>query len=531
MHGSVGEVTDLGADPMTGFGGERIAQLAEALAVGAVREAADETRSAVVVPLLLEAAAEPHVDGLGRGGELGRGVEALGRTFLHGTLAGGALDEELAVGIAQADGGVVVAHNDQTGAVALVRGVEAELGGGGIGRGVDLLQQQVAVVGEVAPPLGAVVAVEPQLAGRGVGEVPPELGIGMPLPLQPQLAAVELVAVGRGLNGALYVRSGLLIRIDRLADAVAVAVDADDAPAVVGPRDGLQVRDAAVGVHVDEVEEPRIALDVVDPAALVGAGGLGVALVEHGAALVGPPRRLGAQDDLPAGLDAAGGSEDVVITVALIELGTLDRGMIAVAVEDHDVLADETLAVGRHLADAQHALEPGARTGPAVDEVGLAVVVPQGAGIDDAQDLFDEVRLRPLAARVLRLGHVDPDIGIAPIDVVPAVVVTDSRGPDALAVLRPIEVIVRRLRSEDGVDDLPVDQIGRVENLQTRHAVERRSGHPEVVAHARDVGVGIIGIEHGVLILPVAQIGRPDRLRRKRRRGPETEEKKQFFHR
>ncbi len=205
--------------------------------------------------------------------------------------------------------------------------------------------------------------------------------------------------------------------------------------------------------------------------------------------------------------------------------------MVAVAVENQNVLADEPLAVGRHFADAQHAFQSGARPGPTVDQIGLTVVVPQRAGVDDAQHLLDEEGFRPLAARVLRLGHVDADVGIAPIDIIPTVVEADGRRPDPLAVAGLVEMVVGRLPGEDGVDDFPVHQVGRMENLQPRGAVERRGSHPEIVARAGDVGVGIIGVEHGILVLAVAQIGRPDGLCRNGSGRKKAEKQKEFFHR
>ena len=58
-------------------------------------------------------------------------------------------------------------------------------------------------------------------------------------------------------------------------------------------------------------------------------------------------------------------------------------------------------------------------------------------------------------------------------------------------------------------DDVPVDQIVGVQYLQARQAVEAGAGQVEVIAYAAGIGVGIVGIEDGILIGAVAPVGYP----------------------
>ena len=146
-------------------------------------------------------------------------------------------------------------------------------------------------------------------------------------------------------------------------------------------------------------------------------------------------------------------------------------------------------------------------------QISSTVLVPQRAGVDDAFGSLDQYGFRPGAARILRTHHVDAAVGVAPIDIIPTVVETDCRSPHAIAVRCGIEIRVVHARQRI-IDEFPVNKVGRMQHGQTGHTIERRSRHPIIVARADDIGVGIIGKDDRVLILSIAEIRRPDSLRR-----------------
>src|SRR5947209_15761598 len=108
------------------------------------------------------------------------------------------------------------------------------------------------------------------------------------------------------------------------------------------------------------------------------------------------------------------------------------------------------------------------------------------------------------------MRHVDAAIWIGIEDVERAVVITNRRGPDAAAVLRLIEHIIRWLALEDVADDRPVDQVFRAQNRQTRRGVETRSDQVIIIADANGVRIGIIGVDDRVFIRAVAVVGDPN---------------------
>ena len=141
----------------------------------------------------------------------------------------------------------------------------------------------------------------------------------------------------------------LRVRPHRLAAAVAVPVDAHHRPPVLAPRHRLKVDDAAVGVEILEVHEPVLAGRRRHPRSLVRAVDVGRALLEDDAVLVRAVDRPRPEDRLPSLLHAAGGREDPVVAVALVELRTFERAVAGnrVAVDDDRALVDRLQAVRR----------------------------------------------------------------------------------------------------------------------------------------------------------------------------------------
>ena len=188
-------------------------------------------------------------------------------------------------------------------------------------------------------------------------------------------------------------------------------------------------------------------------------------------------------------------------------------------------------AVGRHRGYEEHRFHPCPRPGASVGEVGAAVVVPQRATVDKALCLLDEDGLLPRSAHVAGFRHEQSLVGVAPVDVEPAVVVAYRRSPHVVAVLRaavPVEVGATVLL-EDGIvvgerrtDYLPVDEVGGVQDLQPGEAGERRCRHIVVVAHAAHVGIAVVGIDDRIAVFSSRNIRIPC-FRRFLRRGRNRE--------
>ena len=299
---------------------------------------------------------------------------------------------------------------------------------------------------------------------------------------------------------------------DGFADAVAVHVNPDDAPAVGCPGHRLKVHDASPGIPVLEMQEPVLAGGVGDPAALVRSacrrcppgrhvgvrGGLADA-----PPLIRPEGRVGAQRELPAGLHAACRREYPVAPVVLIEFCSLDSEVaVLVAVEDQHLLPDGACAGRVQFTYVQDALEAHAAAGPCVCKVHAAVIVEQGARIDHSAPRDHADRFGPASARILRADLVNAPVRVSPEDVEASVglAVADGGGEDGIAVVRAGQrpVPVGTVRRQRRPDYLPFHQICRMQYLQSWYAVEGRRGHPVFPVHALHIRIGIVRIKYRI---------------------------------
>src|SRR5687767_674360 len=205
--------------------------------------------------------------------------------------------------------------------------------------------------------------------------------VGMPLPLQSEPVSREFI-------GCLW-RGGRILTIDirlamscnRFAFSISVNVNTNHGP-VAHPRRWLQMNDASVSSSILEVHEPRFARSELDPSALVWSVDVSLPAIHHDAVLVRAINVFRSQNGLPARCHAARGGKDVVIAIAFIKLRSFDRGMVQAAIEYCLAIVEEFRAVRAHLINRENTLDAGAAVGPGMDQVGVAIIVPERSRID-----------------------------------------------------------------------------------------------------------------------------------------------------
>ena len=460
------------------------------------------------------------VDGIFEGG-LQRGQHLLGLCLsLVGSQTGHPHQLEAVAHASHHQRRVVATHHDDATKLAVGLRREAHLSRGGEGICGRLLQQHVGHQPEALPVGSQLVGVDAHGA-EGGGHPIFLVVVGLPLPLLAQRGGVELVALLWVHNGG----GGGRLRLAEGGHRLALA--AHDGPAAA-PVDGLQMHHATVGILVLEVQKPVFALRRVHPSTLVGAVHGGLALSQHNLMLVGAERTLRPHGQLEARGHTPGGAHNPVPSIALIELGTFAGAVLgAVAIEDDDGLADGAGAIGTQLAHGEHTgkLRPG--VGPSVHQVAAAIIVPQRGGVDVSFATDDAHGGLPLAGRIAATGlhHIHTIVGVAPVDVVFALVAADAGCPDASSMTGRGKMLLQQRvsiveRAKGMAHDLPVHQVARVEDGQAGHALERRGREVEVVTIGRDanVGVAVVGIDDGVGVGAVAVVGAPH-LRRVRLLG------------
>ena len=277
------------------------------------------------------------------------------------------------------------------------------------------------------------------------------------------------------------------------------------------------MNDTTVGFLVLEMEEPVFTILGMHPTSLMRAVDVGLALSQHNLMFVRTVGRLGAHGQLETVGNTSRRTHNPVPALALIELRTFAGAILrAIAIKHDDGLSDSLGAIGRHLANGEHGGKLRARIGPSVDQIATAIVVPQRSGVDIALATNDTDWLFPLASGILRLDHIYTIVGVAPIDVVPPLMIADAGCPHASAMLGRAEMMEQRIVAlieilQGIAHDFPVDQVLRVQDRQSRGALERGSRHVIILARGSyaDIRVGVIGINHWVGVGAIAIVGRP----------------------
>ena len=156
----------------------------------------------------------------------------------------------------------------------------------------------------------------------------------------------------------------------------------------------------------------------------------GLALCQHNLVLVGTVGRLRPHGQLESLWHTAGRTHNPVPAVTLVELRTFAGTVLrAVAIKHDDGLSDWSHAVSTHLTNGQHGGILRTTVGPSVYQIAASVLVPQRTGVDIALALDDTHGVLPFSCRILGLHHHHTKVGIAPIDIVPAIVIADTGCP------------------------------------------------------------------------------------------------------
>ena len=330
----------------------------------------------------------------------------------------------------------------------------------------------------------------------------------MPLPLQSKIRSVEFVAFGRiHPDGRRHGR--LTVGQYGIAATVTVLILAHHRP-VVFPRHGFEPSHTAVASFILKVHEPIFSGCGLHPTALMGSVDRSIPLLHDATRLVRPVHVAAAGGHLPSHLHATGRKHQVIITVAFIKLRSLGRVVHIIISVIYDAgRTDYFRALRVHFGHTQHGIDLCTASGPRVSQITLSVIVPQRTGVDNAFGSLDQHRLRPFAGGVFCLDHIHAEVRVAPIDIVLPVMVTDARCPYAFAMLNGSVKVRRNQLLQSIVHHFPIHQVLGVEDGQAGHTGETGSRQIKIIPHGTDIGVGIIRMNHRILVHAIAQIGRP----------------------
>ena len=155
-------------------------------------------------------------------------------------------------------------------------------------------------------------------------------------------------------------------------------------------------------------------------------------------------------------------------------------------------------AVGRHAVQDERA-----RAGDGMDQIGLAVVVPEWTGIFKAGLRDDDGGIAPRTGDAGRGRDEDALIRGGEVDVKKPVVLPDGGRPHAFAVAIAAHHAVARVHGEaidDVTNDGPMDEIRGLQNGNPGNEMEGGGDEIVVSAVADHIGIGVVGEENGVVV-------------------------------
>ena len=248
----------------------------------------------------------------------------------------------------------------------------------------------------------------------------------------------------------------------------------------------------------------------MNPSALMRAIDFALALGKNLLSLVRTERRLGAHGNLMTCRNTSGREHHPVPAVALIKLRTFASAILcSVAVEDYDRIADGLGSFGIQLANSDDRCEAIARIGPAIHQVHAAVLVPQRRGVDHSLARNHTHWIVPFAGWILGLHHEHTVIGVTPIDIELAIMITDAGSPHTIAMRGLIELTLRLELGDSMSNEFPVDKILAVKDGQTRNTVETAGCEVIVITYRHHVGVTIVCINYRIGISSVTIVRIP----------------------
>ena len=243
----------------------------------------------------------------------------------------------------------------------------------------------------------------------------------------------------------------------------------------------------------------------------MGAVDRGSSLIHHDSLLVGTPDVPRSKNRLPTRFHSPRRGKDIIPTVALVKFRAFQRGATRKVVTLDDV-PEIILHLGAAVIEPQKGegiLDPGAALCPGIHKVDLAFLIPDRAGIDKALASFDQRGSRPWALRIRGGDHINSKIGIRVINPVFAVVKSEGGSPHTAAMPGHGKILLRYKSGQCMTNQVPVHQILGVQHRESRNMIETRCRHPVIIADPDGIGIRVVGLENGVFVGAVAQVGHP----------------------
>ena len=196
----------------------------------------------------------------------------------------------------------------------------------------------------------------------------------------------------------------------------------------------LQMRHTAVHINILEMNEPVFPLRRIYPAALMRSIDLGISLMQNDLLFIRPLDLPGTQDQLPARLDPACRTHDIIISVSLIEFRAFCGWMPVFLTEYLDAAVDDLRAFRIHAVQIQARGDRRPASRPGMYQVDLPIIIKQYGRINPSC-LIRSMMHPPGTCRILRGKDKQAFIRRTYIDIERAFMITNTRRPCPLLVI------------------------------------------------------------------------------------------------
>ena len=200
--------------------------------------------------------------------------------------------------------------------------------------------------------------------------------ICMPFPLQPQLTSIKFITLHRRFYRIRFTGFRFTITAHRVSTTVAVLINSNYRP-VIYPFHRIQMQYTSISSLILKMQKPGFSGRSVYPSSLMRSVDVRLSLRHHNSGFIRSIHIFRTHHQLPSGNDSTRRCKQIVKSIPLIKLSSLN-GMIysVISVEHQYRVRNDCRTFLIHLAHRQHTVEFRSASSPCMSQIHTPVVIP-----------------------------------------------------------------------------------------------------------------------------------------------------------
>src|SRR5690606_13774889 len=164
------------------------------------------------------------------------------------------------------------------------------------------------------------------------------------------------------------------------------------------------MHDSSICFLILKMQEPMFSILRINPCALVRTIDSSAALIHHHASFVRTKHIFGTKHCLPSRANTTRRSEDVVMSISLVEFRTLDGWIDTMTIINDHRIPDYFSTLAIHFPYYYHRFDSCTTSRKRVYEIGLPIIVQERAWVDKSLPFENQSWFRPWTCDLFR-GH------------------------------------------------------------------------------------------------------------------------------